>query len=336
LIHEVRGTFDPELIQNLLSANANPQLFNDGSKFYDYLAPVPQQGGGLIQAYDAAYAKTTVSPSSLSLNDTDHFVKTREFKLKNTDKGKITYKITHVPAITMYTLLGGNSIYVQPFPNDAVAASATVKLSETSVTLNGGQSKTIRVSPTPPEGLDAKRLALWSGYIVINGTDGTSLSLPYQGLTGSLHSSVVLGAEDTWISKSTDKQFQPVAPNSTFSIPAPGNSVANTTLPQLTVGMALGSRKIRADIVPLTTCPPKNLTTTFEGIKTIGQPYSFPTLWAPRGTNNFPWDGRLDSGNYAPPGKYKFVVRALRIFGDEKKKEDWDVSTSPAFYIKYL
>lgn len=333
LLHEVRGTYDPELIQNLLSSNANPQLFNDGTKFYNYLAPVPQQGGGLVQAYDAAYATTTLSPSSLSFNDTDHFVKTLKFKLKNTDRKRITYKITHVPTFTMYTL-AKDSIYVHPFPNEAVQASATLKLSETSVTLNGGQSKSINVSPTPPQGLDAKRLALWSGYIVINGTDGTSLSLPYQGLTGSLHKSVVLAPEDTWISKSTDKAAEPVPPNSTFLIPGPGNAGGADTLPQLTVALALGSRKIRADIVPLTTCPP-NMTTTFQGITTIGQPYNFPALWGSRGNNNFPWDGRLDSGNYAPPGKYKFVVRALRIFGDEKKKEDWDVSTSPALYLKY-
>ncbi|KFG80029.1 subtilisin-like serine protease PR1C [Metarhizium anisopliae] len=334
LIHEVRGTYDPELIQNLLSANANPQLFNDGTKFYDFLAPVPQQGGGLVQAYDAAYATTLLSPSSLSFNDTDHFVEKLSFKLQNTDRKEITYKITHTPAMTMYAL-GDGSPSVQQFPNDAVQAAATIKLSETSVTLNGGQSKSISVSPTPPQGLDAKRLALWSGYIVINGTDGTSLSLPYQGLTGSLHNSAVLGANNTWISKSTDKKSNPVPPNSTFVIPAPGNAGSNDTLPQLTVSLYLGSRKIRADIVPLTTCPPKNLTTEFQGIKTIGQPYNFPALWGTRGLNTFPWDGRLDSGNYAPPGKYKFVVRALRIFGDEKKKDDWDVSTSPALHIKY-
>ncbi|KHN97107.1 subtilisin-like serine protease PR1C [Metarhizium album ARSEF 1941] len=336
LIREVRGACDPALIQNLLSANAKPQLFNDGSKFYDFLAPVPQQGGGLIQAYDAAYATTILSPSSLSFNDTDHFVKKLKFKLENTGKEKVTYKITHAPAISMYAL-GKESSAVEPFPNQAIeAAAATIQFSETSITLHGGQSKSISVSPTPPQGLDAKRLALWSGYIAVNGTDGTSLSLPYQGLTGSLHKSPVLGANNTWISKSTDKQSNPQPPNSTFLIPAPGNAGSNDTLPQLTVSLYLGSRKIRADIVPLTTCPPKNLTTESHGIKTIGQPYNFPSLWGTRGLNNFPWDGRLDSGNYAPPGKYKFVVYALRIFGDEKKKEDWDVSTSAPLHIKYL
>ncbi|KAG6064320.1 hypothetical protein E4U33_006188 [Claviceps sp. LM78 group G4] len=337
LIRQVRGAITPQEIEDLLSSNSNPQLFNDGTKFYDYLAPVPQQGAGLVQAYDAAYSTALLSPSSLSFNDTDYFAKSLNFTLRNTDKEPSTYNITHMPAITMYTL-GKDSIYVQAFPNEAVHAAAALKFSETSITLFGGETKTIRVAAIPPEGLDAKRLALWSGYIAINGTDGASLSLPYQGLTGSLHEHVVLGPNDTWISESTDRRSPPppVPSNTTFTLPTPGNDGPNGLLPQLSVNLALGSSKIRADIVSLSP-DPKNETLTHDvwGVSTIGQPHSFPAMWNPRRHNGFPWDGLLDSGSYAPAGTYKFVVRALRINGDAKKKEEWDVSTSPAFSIKY-
>ncbi|KAG6053955.1 hypothetical protein E4U17_004218 [Claviceps sp. LM77 group G4] len=337
LIRQVRGAITPQEIEDLLSSNSNPQLFNDGTKFYDYLAPVPQQGAGLVQAYDAACSTALLSSSSLSFNDTDYFAKSLNFTLRNTDKEPSTYNITHMPAITMYTL-GKDSIYVQAFPNEAVHAAAALKFSETSITLFGGETKTIRVAAIPPEGLDAKRLALWSGYIAINGTDGASLSLPYQGLTGSLHEHVVLGPNDTWISESTDRRSPPppVPSNTTFTLPTPGNDGPNGLLPQLSVNLALGSSKIRADIVSLSP-DPKNETLTHDvwGVSTIGQPHSFPAMWNPRRHNGFPWDGLLDSGSYAPAGTYKFVVRALRINGDAKKKEEWDVSTSPAFSIKY-
>ncbi|KAG6114472.1 hypothetical protein E4U13_003348 [Claviceps humidiphila] len=337
LIRQVRGAISPQEIQDLLSSNANPQLFNDGTKFYDYLAPVPQQGGGLVQAYDAAYSTALLSPSSLSFNDTDHFAKSLNFTLRNTDNKPATYNITHVPAITIYTL-ENDSIYIY-FPNDAVHAAATLQFGETSIILGGGETKTIKVSVTPPEGLDAKRLALWSGYIAINGTDGASLSLPYQGLTGSLHDHMVLASNETWISESTDifSVPRPVPSNTTFTLPKPGNAGPNDLLPQLSVNLALGSPMIRADIVPLSP-DPKNETLAHEfwGVKTIGQPHGFPALWNPREYNGFPWDGLLDSGSYAPAGTYRFVVRALRINGDEKKKEEWDVSTTPTFSIKYL
>ncbi|KAG5958742.1 hypothetical protein E4U57_001123 [Claviceps arundinis] len=338
LIRQVRGAIAPQEIQDLLSSNANPQLFNDGTKFYDYLAPVPQQGGGLLQAYDAAYSTALLSPSGLSFNDTDHFAKSLNFTLRNTDKEPATYNITHRRAITMYTL-AKDSIDVQIFPNEAVHTAATLQFSETSITLRGGETKTIEVSATPPEGLDAKRLALWSGYIAVNGTDGVSLSLPYQGLTGSLHEHVVLGSNRTWISESTDRRPipNPVPFNTTFTLPRPGNAGPNDLMPRLSVDLALGSPMIRADIVSLSP-DPKNETLTHEfwGVNTIGQPHIFPALWNPRGHNGFPWDGLLDSGSYAPAGTYEFVVRALRINGDAKKKEEWDVSTSPAFSIRYL
>ncbi|KAG6117699.1 hypothetical protein E4U13_000846 [Claviceps humidiphila] len=338
LIRQVRGAMTPQEIQDLLSSTSNPQLFNDGTKFYDYLAPVPQQGGGLVQAHDAAYSTAFLSPSGLSFNDTDNFAKSLNFTLRNTDKEPATYNITHRPAITMYAL-AKDSINVQAFPNEAAHAAATLQFSDTSITLGGGETKTIKVSATPPEGLDAKRLALWSGYITINGTDGASLSLPYQGLTGSLHEHVVLGSNDTWISESTDPRAipSPVPSNTTFTLPKPGSARPGNLLPQLSIKLALGSLMIRADIVSLSP-DPKNETLTHEvwGVKTIGQPRNFPARWNPRGHNGFPWNGHLDSGSYAPAGTYKFVVRALRINGDAKKEEEWDVSTSPAFSIKYL
>ncbi|PHH92819.1 hypothetical protein CDD83_4728 [Cordyceps sp. RAO-2017] len=335
LIAQVRRSFDPVGIENLLSANSNPQRFNDGKKFYDYLAPVAQQGGGLVRAYDAAFASTLLAPSGLSFNDSDHFAGTLNFTITNTAAHAITYRLSHVPAVTMYTLNSG-SIYPAPFPNQAVpGAAAGLALSRDALTLPAGQSATVAVSPTPPAGLDPKRLALWSGWVAVNGSDGSSLSIPYQGLTGSLRGARVLGSDDVWIAHSTDKLLMPVQPNITFTLPGPGNAVPSSDLPALIANLALGSRLLRADIVPLTTCPP-NMTTQVWGLKTIGQPFSFPSKWNTRGPSPFPWDGRLDSGNYAPPGKYMFVVRALRIFGDETKKGDWDVAESKAIRIKYL
>lgn len=329
LISEVRGTLDPELIENLLSANSDPQLFNDGAAFYDFIAPVPQQGAGLIKAWDAAHATTILSPSSLSFNDTDHFVESLNFTLSNEGKEAITYEFSHVPAITMYTLIEG-SIYPDTFPNEPVEAAATIKFSESSVTIAAGERVVVEVLPTAPSGVDATRLALWSGYVAINGTDGTSLSLPYQGLTGSLHDSVVLGSEDTWVSRSDDDQLNPVSANTTFTLPPPGTSnttnATTTVLPQFNVGLALGSSKVHADVVPVG---------SGNSTKSIGEPADFPLLWNAMGLTAVAWDGELESGDYAEAGTYKIIFRALRIFGDESKDSDWDVSETQSFRITY-
>ncbi|KAF9781470.1 hypothetical protein IL306_013467 [Fusarium sp. DS 682] len=331
LIAEARGTRDPALIENLLSASANPQLFNDGKAFYEFLAPVPQQGGGILQAHDAAHAKILLSRSSLSFNDTDHFPESLNFTVKNTGKNQVDLQISHVPAVTMFTLVE-NYIYPDDFPNDFAKEQASLKFSESKVTIDAGESVVIEVLATPPKGLNATRLPVWSGYVTINGTDGTSLSLPYQGLTGSLHDSKVLGPKDTWFANSTDENRFPMPENTTWTLPKPGTANNLTdTLPGLTWFLALGSAKLHAEIMPVTTEKP----TSSKKPRVIGEPVDFPLLWNPMGVNSQAFTGELADGSFAPAGQYVVRYRALRIFGDEKKKEDWDEAYSPVFTIQY-
>lgn len=417
LIAEVRGTLDPILIEDLMSASSNPQLFNDGAGFYEFLAPVPQQGGGIVQAYDAAYATTLLHPSSLSFNDSANFIEVLNFTLCNTGNKAVTYEISHVPAITMYTLMDG-SIYADVFPNIPAVEHAALRFSEDKLTLRPGEEVAIEVLPTPPKGLDAERLPLWSGWIAVNGSDGSSYSLPYQGLTGSLRDHIVLAPEDTLIFKSGDENMEPVPANTTFTLPVPGvGNASDHVLPAFAWFLALGSAKLYADIVPLnpvnwtwphqyptndtsngggeTPCPSKYGGRTTKCCKTakccdsakccssgnctpkpepcpsdcssppcsthsntgrsdgpgsydgpggpgkpgnfsIGQVEEFPLLWNPRGLGQFyDWAGLMESGAYAPPGRYKIVFRALRIYGDERKEEDWDVSETVPFAIRY-
>ncbi|KAK7408332.1 hypothetical protein QQX98_009480 [Neonectria punicea] len=342
LISEVRGTLEPELIENLLSGSSNPQLFNNGETYYQFLAPVAQQGTGLVQAHDAAYAKILLTPSGLSFNDTDNFVESRNFTLRNTGREDVELEISHVPAVTVYTLVE-NTIYPDSFPNEFASTQATVKFSENKVTIGAGESVTIEALPTPPKGLQANRLPVWSGYIAINSTDGTSLSIPYQGLTGSLHDSTVLGPEDTWISKSTDENLLPVPENTTFTLPKPGtitdpaevNTTTSIPFPALVWFLALGSSKLRADVVPIKSNSTSQPVYDVPRNGSLGQVVGFPLLWSPMSSNSVAWSGELADGSYAPAGLYRIVYRALRIFGDEKKDSDWDKSESPAFGIKY-
>ncbi|KAL3959629.1 hypothetical protein ACCO45_004746 [Purpureocillium lilacinum] len=332
-----------QVLENLVSATANPQLWNAASSFADKLAPVPQQGGGLIQAYDAAYATTLLDPSSLSFNDTDNLVKKLEFVITNKGSSEVTYNVTHVPALTAYTLQKG-SAWPQDFPPDLVEDHASLDLSDVTVSLKPGNRKILSVSAQPPANVDSKRLAVWSGYVVINGTDGTSLSLPYQGVSGSLKSTTVLLPDQAWMSWSNESNRglyptpDPAPANYTFTLPPPGTATNDDLLPMIYYNLAMGSRIVRADIVPMTTCPPKNLTVDDPlggKYKTIGQHPSFPLRWNPRGRIRGLWDGALNNGQYAPAGKYKFVFRALRLFTDESKLENWDVAETQPFRLEY-
>jgi hypothetical protein len=331
LIAQVRGTLDPVLLENLMSATAKPKAFNDGQSTYPGLAPVPQQGAGLVQAYNAAYSPIVLNVSSISFNDTDHFISKASFSIQNLGPKDVTYKLSNVGAYTAYTLIAG-TIQPDTFPNELVEAYATLSFGASEVTVPAGGSAVVEVSPTPPTGLDASRIPVWSGYIALAGSDGSSLSLPYQGVTGSLHSLTVL--EGAYMSVNTD-DLPKVLPNATFILPTPGTSKVNQTiLPNIVIGMVMGSALIRCDIVPMTTCPP-NTTTEVFGTKTIGQPASFPLLWNSRGLLNVTWDGQLADGTYAPAGKYKFAIKALHIFGDGAELAEYDVTETTAIRISY-
>ncbi|KAG6288453.1 hypothetical protein E4U09_005558 [Claviceps aff. purpurea] len=334
LISEVRGTLDPELMTSLLSSTAKPSQFNDGNNTYAEIAPAPQQGGGMVQAYDAAYATSLLSPSSLSFNDTDHLATNLNFTITNKGSRPVTYKLDQIPSITMYTL-GQDGVSPMSFPNEAVNEQATLSFSQNSITLPAGHSTVVGVTAKPAAGaINPKRLALWSGYVTIKGTDGSHLSMPYQGLTGSLHQATVLERGQAWVFPSDDSTNFTRSPDGfTYVVPKPDTANDYDNLPSIYINLALGSPTVRVDVVPVQNGT--NAAYSNSNATSIGEPFGLPSQLNERGWTYFPWDGKLESGKYAPEGRYRFVARALRLFGDASKPQDWDVASTQSMVLKY-
>ncbi|KAI6087479.1 subtilisin-like protein [Hypoxylon rubiginosum] len=322
LVSNVRGTLDPATIENLLSATANPQLLNDGTATYSTLAPVMQLGAGIVQAYDAAYATTLLSKSSLAFNDTDNFVDTLNFTITNLGTEEVTYDLGSVGASTGYTF--SDSIYPDPFPGvELTDEYATVALSESKVTVAAGEEVTVSVTVTPPA-LDASRLPVYSGYITLNGTNGDSLSLPYNGAVGSLHDTRVL--DIGYLSLSSDPDFNPIGGNgSSFVLPAANSSDTDTTYPVAVVLLAFGSPQVNIKVVPA------NASADAEGSHIFGS----PIFYASRDPYTVAWDGRLADGLLAPAGAYTLRIEALHIFGDAADPAEYDADDSVSFSIRY-
>ncbi|OQO12230.1 hypothetical protein B0A48_02871 [Cryoendolithus antarcticus] len=343
LVSEVRGTLDPKVLENVISATANPQIFNAGAgKTADFLAPVQQQGGGLIQAFDAAYTTTVLSVSSLSFNDTDNFVDTANFTITNLADTDVTYTLSNVPAGTFYTL--STSIFPDPFVNDVAPAVADIEFPQKEVTVPASGSVTVTIYPDLPVGLDGSLLPVYSGYIAMNGSDGSSLSLPYLGVAGSMIRATVLDTANTYLTTTQSAPgYAPAPGNATFTLPASNATASNGTVyPAVVVSLALGSPYVRMDVVPYSNSTSKApwhhrkpKTTEFLGLKTLGNIYGFPEYYVPRGATVSGWDGLLADGTLAPPGTYQLVVSALHIFGDNTDLADYDrVGTEP-FTIRY-
>ncbi|KAI1416374.1 subtilisin-like protein [Hypoxylon sp. FL1857] len=342
LVAQVRRTHDPSLLERVLSSTANPSIFPyvmpDGT--LAILAPVAQQGGGLIQAFDAAYTTTIPSVASISFNDTDNFIPSADFSIENVGSEEVTYELGHVFALTTDALVG-----VGHYVNNAktvVYANATLQFSVSKFTVPAGGSVNITVTPKPPSGLNETLLPMYSGYITVNGTNNDSLSIPYLGVVGSMHSSArVLDPNGTFLANSSDPET-PILDDPVFTVPHPANMTIvpdnKTGYPTVVVQLNTGT--------PLLECSVRiyegqsgsdlNLTTTKSIIPGVNDTLmEVPFDYSQRLKYVSPFTGVLGHAFMVPAGQYLFQVRALRIFGDPGKDEDFDSITLGPFIIEY-
>ncbi|KAG6036178.1 hypothetical protein E4U41_005755 [Claviceps citrina] len=332
LLVEYRGGLNRTLIRNLLSTTAKPQAYNEHGKLFNFLAPAAQQGAGLIQAFDAAVATTVVDPPSLAFNDTENLKKELSFTITNEGNETVTYQIGQRPAGSIY-VLSKSSIYPMSSPNEVVEASASLRFSDQQAVIKAGASRLIRVGAMPPTGVDERRLLLWSGYITVIGTDGSSMSLPYEGLAGSLRQATTLAADASGIMLAqVDPDLkvpllQPLAANSTVLLPPPGEATEDDNLPHIHANLALGSPTVAVSLAH-SDGPASEAFGLFE---IDGSPLTYVT----RGSHSFTFDGKLRNGTYLSAGRYKAVFKALRIAGNASDPADWDTSETVAFSLTY-
>ncbi|KAH8895452.1 subtilisin-like protein [Thozetella sp. PMI_491] len=338
LVIEARGNKDPSFLRNLISATAQPLGFHNGTVAVPGLAPVPQQGAGLVQAYRAAFETTLLNVSSISFNDSDHFVGQAAFELKNTGSESVTYSLGNSPALTMYTY-STTRAYPAAFPNPSADGSASLAFSTDSITLAPGSTAAIVVTVTPPAGLDESRIPVYSGYITLNTTSGDNLVLPYLGVVGSLHNLTMVDPDLMFLMNSTVYPYEPVEANTTWTLAKPTSPVIPNTdprpYPTFLIQLTSGTAFMRVDIEPLGATLASVATTDVFGTKSAGNVAGFPLDWIPRRFFITPFSGMTQEGTILPPGSYRMVVRILKIFGDRENPDDYRTITLEPFSIKY-
>ncbi|KAH8194780.1 hypothetical protein TruAng_011063 [Truncatella angustata] len=341
LVGQVRGTLDPVVLRNALSATAAPLNWNNYTAVANILAPVAQQGGGIVQAYDAAFTTTILSVSSLALNDSDHFISDQSFTVENLGAVDATYDLSHTKAATMYSLYQDVEILQNvAFPNGMVDAWAEVTFESETITVPAGGKAEVKLAVTPPIGVNATLLPVYSGYITLNSSTGESLSLPYLGVKGSVHDTPVIqkggyGLGGVYLTDTNGHFNIPAVANRTFTIPRPDADVTGPTpvYPKLRAGLTLGTYELRADVVPLSNTTLS--TTNVFGYKSVGLVPGFPYQWVYRGgVSQYFW-GQTADGTIVPEGEYIFVISALRVFGDSDNEDDWLTVETVPFHIEY-
>ncbi|KAL7927546.1 peptidase S8/S53 domain-containing protein [Trichoderma austrokoningii] len=338
LIMQSRSIKDPKALLNLVSSTAKQTNYWDSyqSIIYNDFAPVAQQGAGLAQAYDAIHTTTTLSVSSIFLNDTDHFVNGTDFTIKNNAKQAVTYSISHIPSRSRDTFKDGVSI---PSPSsNSSSLAAMLTFSDTKATIPAGGFAKITVEVALPQGLTQANLPVYSGYIALNGTNGENLVLPYLGVFGSLSSLQGIGSSNAYIYHSTGHSWQPAPNNDTWTIPYPSvgsqPSISGAIdFPTLYILANTGVPLIRADITPLGNTSVN--TTRILGVDTAGSFPGYPLQWVYTTIFQTPFNGVTQEGVILPEGNYAVILRALRIFGDANNADDYYTVQTQSFNIKY-
>ncbi|PKX95126.1 subtilisin-like protein [Aspergillus novofumigatus IBT 16806] len=190
-----KGKVTPAEIKSLLSTTAKPNVFHDGVTASPFLASVAQQGGGLIDAYKLVHTTTKFNVSTIAFNDTEHLAPAW-IRINNTGSEPRVYTVGHVVAATVYTLSDNSSI---PQRNrlghfvDRTTEGASLKFSSSVVLVAPGESAVLKVTATPPKGVIARRIPVYSGYVTFNGTSADdSFSVPYLGVATAMRNVTIL------------------------------------------------------------------------------------------------------------------------------------------------
>ncbi|KAM0738276.1 hypothetical protein ACQRIT_006013 [Beauveria bassiana] len=319
LISQVRGTFDPALLNSLIMSTAEPQI-EDGR-----LITVAQQGGGLLKAWEAAHATTLVEPGALTFNDTDNRPGSIALRITNTANTEVTYQLSNLAATTLYTFESGS---ILPGAGEAADATADIKLSQTSITIGAGGSLRSAAVLDPASALSSLS---GSEYILRNPPKGQKPgpskaienspgAIPSYAISASLN--LVLGS--------------PMVRVDIVPLDICSTSASENTTSVGTRGLAGLARRVNATEPDLSqACVPDSIVTEFAGVKSIGQLPGYPKHYVKREKLNLKWSGAFTLEHYAPPGRYQIVARALSIMGDASNEAHWQTVKSPVFSILY-
>lgn len=350
LVSQIRNkSLTPSELANVVSSTAKANFWNDGSGTLRDLAPVPQQGPGLIQAYDAAYATTLLSKSSISFNDSLHTPPSVEFVISNEGADTITYELGNMPALGMYMMSEDqSSLSPTPayFPNPIFAASAGMNFSESTINLRPGARAIVSVSAQPPSNVNNQLLPVYSGYISINGSDGSNLTIPYLGVAGSMYQASNLNKlSSSNIGCGGSYQYQQsycYYDNASFTLPYPTEQVAASgyyydsyyEYPEVRIDLNLATANVRVDVIPLSHNYSGPIVTVLKQ-KTAGTLDGFPLEYSDRDFLAGYFNGMLADGTVVPEGKYGLLVRVLRLFGDPELADDYESLEIYPFALHY-
>lgn len=232
-------------------------------------------------------------------------------------------------------MLGINTSSPQHFPPDFSAQSARVIIRPRVLTVPSNHSVVVRVRFIRPARLNLKRLPVYSGYIRIHGSKGETFNVPYAGVGTRMKGVSVTDFKrgSPYISRESSTDANPISitTNEVFQFPAEPVYIH--------LRLAMGSSLVRVDVLG------SGNKTMVAGTKILGSIDGYPLHWQSRDgvstSGDFvsstvsSWSGILSGNKTLQEGCYRLLYRALKIFGNPEKKNDYESWISRRFCVKY-
>ncbi|KAE8244890.1 hypothetical protein A4X13_0g6185 [Tilletia indica] len=320
------------------------------SKSSPVLASVAEQGGGLVNIHNAINSITRVSPHALHLNDTVHFNGQQTLTITNVGTTSQHFSLVHRPAGTVHTCSDSSKgQYLDGLIRPVQGEQASAAISPATFDLEPGHTRTVTVTFTPPP-TNQPKLPIYTGFIEARSDQefGT-VRASYLGVSGSMNALPIL-----------NRTGLPAIVDSVTLQPTFEDNKVYTLFPNGTGGPILGYRFLSGTARMAIDLVPANFTldmlATSKTVPPSDQSRNDPPAYVPGHI------ARVDTRNYWPRddpsngiltsatslkwtdyqnvtrtihgGSYRFLLRALKIFGDPEAEDSYEAYVSPIFVVK--
>ncbi|PVF93857.1 subtilisin-like protein [Serendipita vermifera] len=338
------------------TANVIPQDRKDSA----LLHTAAVQGAGLIDAYKMVHYQTTVSPGQLLLNDTANFNGRHLIKVTNGSNKKQTYTLSHKPAGTAQSLRTG-SIQQNTYPVPLTADAASVSMPQ-SITIRAGETRSFEVNILPPD-IDPSTIPVYSGYIEVASQSGEVLTITYLGIASALRDATILDNTSELLGVKLPSLLDP---QGDFTTTEQTYTFNDDKFPAIAYRLVMGTRAISIDLVSEDTTVPDTIARrtaekrflldppagwnvdaltgrvgqnggTYSQVPTVGV-LARDEYRARHSASKDPGSGystfELRNNTFAddtviPNGRYKILLRTLKITGDLSEETDYEAWLSP-------
>ena len=322
LILEAAPTSPANLMGAVMQNRGQPKLWssNPALGLLDYSF---RQGGGMLDIINVLDANAFVTPSDLSLGESEGGPYPTTITVDNRSGVLTRWTITHEPTVAAGPNTQSGASYALTGTFDA---PATVVFDRTEIITPSRGIATFVVSITPNAALPDR--SIYGGYIKITSEFGQVMRVPYAGFKGDYQSTVVLTPTANgfpWLAQIGGGSYNNRPSGATFTM-------VGDDAPNFLLHLDHQSRRLYLEV--------RDATTGRVMGKISDEDYLIRNA-TPGGAFVYSWDGVTFTGSPSNPrnvravpnGQYVVTVWVLKALGTDFVPAHWESWTSPVITI---